>query len=364
MPIVPGGIVVVGSANADIYIEVASVPKVGETVDGQQTIIGPGGKGSNQAAAAGRYLTHPTPASSTEDASAPAPRPVPSAAWVGKLGTDAHASMFLSGFASCNVDASLAENLSSHPTGQAFIILDSRSHNSIIICLGANEQWGTSSSPLTPAELSAVTSAGAVLLQREIPDAVNLAVARAAAAAGVPAMLDVGGRASPLDEEILPYLAYISLNETELARVVGKDVVVADLADPAAAAAAAAEGRSRVDPAPLLVAVAPLLAKGVGRVLLTLGEHGGFVFARGENGDAVVEASVCAAEAKEIVDTTGAGDCFRGVFAAALCVEKTSVTEALRAAAAASALCIGVKGTLPSMPTRESVDAVLEKKTE
>ncbi|CAI6007265.1 unnamed protein product, partial [Closterium sp. NIES-64] len=52
-------LVVVGSANADVYVEVARMPLAGETVSATSGCTLPGGKGANQAAAGAR-LGHPT----------------------------------------------------------------------------------------------------------------------------------------------------------------------------------------------------------------------------------------------------------------------------------------------------------------
>lgn len=63
---------------------------------------------------------------------------------------------------------------------------------------------------------------GAVLLQREIPESINLLVASVAHAAGVPVILDAGGVEGPICPELLKCLAVLSPNETELARLTGK----------------------------------------------------------------------------------------------------------------------------------------------
>ena len=63
--------------------------------------------------------------------------------------------------------------------------------------------------------------AGAVLLQREVPEGVNIEAARIAAAAGVPVILDCGGVEGPISEELLRDVAVLSPNETELARLTG-----------------------------------------------------------------------------------------------------------------------------------------------
>lgn len=66
-----------------------------------------------------------------------------------------------------------------------------------------------------------ICTAGAVLLQREIPDSMNESVARIASTASVPVVLDAGGIEAPLSPAILPYLEILSPNETELARLTG-----------------------------------------------------------------------------------------------------------------------------------------------
>eukprot|EP00854_Cymbomonas_tetramitiformis_P004482 gene4482-5494_t len=61
--------------------------------------------------------------------------------------------------------------------------------------------------------------AGALLLQREVPEEVNLAAARVARDAGVLVVLDAGGEEGPLPVELLCLVDVLSPNETELARL-------------------------------------------------------------------------------------------------------------------------------------------------
>lgn len=72
--------------------------------------------------------------------------------------------------------------------------------------------------------LQLLRSAGAVLLQREIPEEVNVHVAGIAAAAGVPVLLDCGGVEGPISSELLKNISILSPNETELARLTGSAV--------------------------------------------------------------------------------------------------------------------------------------------
>jgi len=57
------------------------------------------------------------------------------------------------------------------------------------------------------------------------------------------------------------------------------------------------------------------------------------------------------------LDTTGAGDCFRGSYVAARYGEGKSVVDAMRWAAAAGSLAVEVEGAMPSMPSRERIEA-------
>ena len=60
----------------------------------------------------------------------------------------------------------------------------------------------------------------------------------------------------------------------------------------------------------------------------------------------------------EAVDTTGAGDCFNGVFAAGL-AEELDLTAAAQRAATAAALSVTKVGAREGMPTREELEAFL-----
>ena len=67
-----------------------------------------------------------------------------------------------------------------------------------------------------------IESAGAILLQREIPEEVNIQVARIANSHGVPVLLDAGGVEGPISPDLLSCLSILSPNETELSRLTGK----------------------------------------------------------------------------------------------------------------------------------------------
>lgn len=97
-----------------------------------------------------------------------------------QVGDDAHANLVKDALASSGVRLDHV-NVVDAPTGHAVVMLQPGGKNSIIIVGGANVAWPTlddGSSRLTTNVQDLIKQAGAVLLQREIPDAVNLEAAK------------------------------------------------------------------------------------------------------------------------------------------------------------------------------------------
>ncbi|XP_010540120.1 PREDICTED: uncharacterized protein LOC104813974 [Tarenaya hassleriana] len=305
-------LVVVGSANADIYVEIERLPKEGETISARTGQTLAGGKGANQAAC-GAKLLYPT-------------------FFVGRLGDDAHGKLIEEALgAGCGVQLDYVRSGTEAPTGHAVVMLQPDGQNSIIIVGGGNmSSW---SENLSEDDLEVVRNAGVVLLQREIPDFVNIQVAKAAKKAGVPVILDVGGMDAPIPQELLDSIEILSPNETELARLTRMPTDTF-------------EQISR--------AVTKCHDLGVKQVLVKLGSKGSALFVQGRK---PIQQPII--PAPEVVDTTGAGDTFTAAFAVAM-VEAKSPEQCLRFAAAAASLCVRVKGAIPSMPDRSSVINLLE----
>ncbi|KAJ0257208.1 Ribokinase [Hirschfeldia incana] len=307
-------LVVVGSANADIYVEIERLPKEGETISAKTGQTLAGGKGANQAAC-GAKLDHPT-------------------YFVGRLGDDAHGKLIagaLGDGGGCGVRLDYVKEVKEEPTGHAVVMLQSDGQNSIIIVGGANMRgWPE---VMGDDELEIVRNAGVVLLQREIPDSINLQVAKAVKKAGVPVILDVGGMDTPIPNELFDSIDILSPNETELSRLTGMPTETFEQ---------------------ISQAVAKCHKLGVKQVLVKLGSKGSALFIEGEE---PIQQSII--PAAQVVDTTGAGDTFTAAFAVAM-VEGKSHVECLRFAAAAASLCVQVKGAIPSMPDRTSVLKLLQ----
>lgn len=300
-------LLVLGSINADLYVEIDALPKPGETIPGRDCAVRPGGKGANQAAAAAK-LGCPT-------------------RFAGHIGSDAFAGPLRAELRAAGADDALLATVPG-PTGQAYILLQRGGENSIIVAAGANYAW----SGLDQAIAAAIPSAGALLLQREIPEGISIAAARAAQAAGVPVLLDAGGSDDgPLPAELLAALAVISPNETELARLTGLPTG---------------------SDAEVIAAAKVLQGRGVGTVLVKLGARGCLLV---QADGSVLRQGVFKVP---VVDTTGAGDCFTGAYTVAL-LEGLSEGERLRFACAAAGICVQRKGAMPSMPMRAEVTEFL-----
>lgn len=149
-------LIVVGSANADIYVEIDRLPKEGETISAKTGQTLAGGKGANQAVCGGK-LEYPT-------------------YFVGQVGEDAHGKLITEALESGGVHLDYLNTVSNAPTGHAVVMLQSDGQNSIIIVGGANMSFWPET--LSEENLEVVRNAGIVLLQREIPDSVNIQVAK------------------------------------------------------------------------------------------------------------------------------------------------------------------------------------------
>ena len=111
-------IVVIGSSNTDMVMQVREFPRPGETVMGCGFLQNQGGKGANQAVACARLGAETS--------------------FVGKLGCDPLAQNTISLLRQEGIDVSHLTQTSESPSGTAFIMVDSHGENSIIVNSGAN----------------------------------------------------------------------------------------------------------------------------------------------------------------------------------------------------------------------------------
>jgi ribokinase len=303
-------LLVIGSINADLYVEVPRLPGPGETIAGIDAAVRPGGKGANQAVAASRLGVE---------------------TWfAGKLGSDAYAPPLRLALEGAGVETDLIEQVDG-PTGQAVILLQPGGTNSIIVVGGANREWVE----LDERVHARLREVGAVLLQCEIPDAINLEAAHAARALGVPVILDAGGSGGVVMSALLPLVDILSPNEHELAVLTSMPTATNE---------------------EVLAAARSLQVKGAHTLLVKLGARGAMLVP--EQGKPVIHSAF----EVNVVDTTGAGDCFTAAYAVAT-VGGMQPQARLRFACAAAALSVMRKGAIPSMPNREAVKRFLMSNT-
>ncbi|MCV2394213.1 ribokinase [Actinotalea sp. M2MS4P-6] len=289
-------VVVVGSVNADLVLEVPRHLHPGETLLGRDASVLPGGKGANQAVAAARLGAD--------------------VAMVGAVGTDPNADVALAELRRAGVDLAAVRRVEG-PTGLAVVTLADDGENSIIVIPGAN-----STTDVAAVEAAASTIAGAAVcvLQAEIPlDAVGRA-AHLAHEAGRRVVLNVAP-ACRLPLDVLRLADPLVVNEHEAAILLG--------ADPGTAV-------------PAEQTVRELAELGVGSVVLTLGAAG--VVGLDATGTWSLPARPVTPR-----DTTGAGDAFVGALAVGLAQGDPARDAALLATrvAAASVQRLGAQLSYP-----------------
>lgn len=295
----------------DFVVQVERLPTPGETIPGWDFEMVPGGKGANQANAAGRLS------------------PRGRVRMVGRVGADDAGQRLTASLAGAGVDVSSVAADPAYPTGIAMIWVEAGTgQNSIVVSAEANGAF----SPEQVAESGAAFhDARYALFQLESPlDTVEAAM-RLARRNGARVILDPAP-ARALPASILELVDILTPNESEACILLGQPV-----------------SRVTEDDAPALAR--SLLALGPAAVILKLGERGCF-YADGRR------AVHSPGFTMEPVDSTAAGDTFNGALAVAL-LENQPLESALRFANAAAALSVMRFGAQTSAPSRHEVEAFL-----
>ena len=303
-----GKLVVLGSINADHILNLESFPTPGETVTGHHYQVAFGGKGANQAVAAGR---------SGADI-----------AFIACTGDDDIGERIRRQLERDRIDVAPVRAVKEQSTGVALIFVNAEGENVIGIHAGANAALSVGQ---VAAEEARIAGAQALLMQLESPLESVLAAAKIAHQHQTTVVLNPAP-ARALSDELLSLIDIITPNETEAEKLTGIRV---ENDDDAAKAARA------------------LHEKGIGIVMITLGSRGVWVSHDGQ-GRRVPGFKV------QAVDTIAAGDTFNGAFVTAL-LEGTALDEAIRFAHAAAAIAVTRKGAQPSVPWREEIDEFLRQ---
>ena len=296
-------VIVIGSSNTDLVIRADKLPSPGETVLGGAFFTSAGGKGANQAVAAARAGAQVT--------------------FIARMGCDDFGAQALSAFQREGIDTRWVVSDPHLPSGVAFILVDGRGENSIVVASGAN-------AALSPDQIQdqVYEDAEICLLQLEIPIETVVHAASLSTKNKTRVVLNPAP-AADLPEEIWPHLFLITPNQTETEYLTGIPPN---------------------SPQNIAKAADKLLQKGAQNAIITLGAQGAF-FATPDQ-----TLHIPAFKATPI-DTTGAGDAFNGALSCALS-ENQSLGTAIRFACAAGALTVGKAGAQPAIPTRDQIDAL------
>lgn len=305
------GVVIVGSVTADVTTFSRRLPARGETILGDQFTLFLGGKGANQAVAAGRAGARTS--------------------FVGCVGDDLFHDLVVDGLMTAGVDVTHLRTVPG-PTGIAHIRVDASAQNDIVMVPLANAELNAAQ---IDAALDALAPTTSVLLtQLETPSALTAHITSRGQELGFTVILDPAP-AAELPAEVWRSIDIVTPNETEASLISGIEVTDAATAEQA--------GRW-------------FLGQGAGAAVITLAAQGSCVVTA-EGATFVPPLPV------EAVDTTAAGDAYAGYLGAAL-ANGATLTDAVRLATAAGALTVTKQGASPSLPERRDVDALLALQTD
>jgi len=297
-------IFVCGSLHLDVIVNAPHLPRVDETVVGDRVAYAFGGKGGNQAVAAARMGA--------------------ATAMAGSVGDDAFGAQLLAGLDAAAVDRAQVR-LDPGASGMSVAVVGPDGGYGAIIVSGANLHIDASS-------VHVPDGTRVVLLQNEIPEAVNLAVARLARSEGAEVILNAAP-ARMVAPALLALIDVLVVNRIEAADLLGLSETALDLTQ-------AAKDLSAFGPRSCLITL--------GADGLMLAEHG--------------RVAALPAHPVEVVSTHGAGDAFLGALAAER-ARGTDFAEAVRFGQAAAALHVSTRIKARAMLDADQVRAFLRLST-
>lgn len=299
-------IVVFGSMNVDIVMPVDHFPETGETVLCTADYLSrPGGKGANQAIAAARAGAK--------------------VAMSGKVGDDAFGRRSVNNLKTQGVWTT-GIGISERPTGCATIAVNMKGANIIMVAPGANMDV---TNDQLPDEI--FIEKNILLVQMEANPAETFEVLARAHRGGATTILNASP-AREIPEGVLDTVDYLIVNELE-----GHQL-------------AAGLGIGPCEGAELAGKIA---SHGKTAVIVTREDQGAMA-ARGGSLFKIGALPV------EVVDTTGAGDAFCGIFAASLLAGHSWLNAIHYASVGAGLACLGL-GAQSGLPALDDIEASLSR---
>ena len=299
-------ICVFGIFVADICFFADSIPVAGQTILGDKYIIGPGGKGSNQAIAAARAGGE--------------------VSFISKVGKDNYADLAISLYKDTGINFDGLVIQENESTGSAGILINRKTgENAINVVPGAA---GTIGKNLIDKNLSIIKDSKIFLTQLETPKDVTLYALKEAKSQNCITILNPAP-SREIPDDYFQYVDFFTPNETEASFYFNKLVKNED---------------------DCKVAGNFFLEKGVKNILITLGEKG--CYFKNSDEEFLIPASNLN---KPVVDTTGAGDAFNGALSVALSQNK-SYKQSIEFANLVAGISVTREGAANSMPTKKEIE--------
>ena len=296
-------IMIIGSLNIDFVVEVEEMPEAGETILAQSYTKIPGGKGANQAFAAGKLGADIT--------------------MLGAVGSDENGTELLNSLKSANVCTEYIKIDETENTGIAWITVSQAGENSITVVQGANRKVDKA---YIDKHIEEIKKTDIVILQLEIPLDTVIYAAKLAKTYGKTVILDPAPAQRKLPNELLSCVDIIKPNETELQILMDLENAEEDL-----------ENSTNL-----------LKQRGIKNVIVTLGGKGAYL----NSADGTKE--FFPSEKVQVVDTTAAGDTFTAAIAVKL-ADDEALSKAIEFANRAAAITVTRKGAQSSIPSLAEV---------
>lgn len=274
---IDGTVCIVGSMNADYTVTTQCLPRPGETVTGSPLCILPGGKSSNQAAAAARLGA--------------------SVRIFAAVGSDSNAAFLLNELAKTGVDTTYVQHVTNMSTGTTVITVDETGENTIVYSPGSNACVDVD---YIRSSYEALISASVLGLCLESPIETVTETARICHDAGVTVLLNDSPFVTTLPDELIEAADILLVNEHEMAQLL-------DITEPS-------DGDWRNFD--WILAMNRMRKYGFDRSIVTLGSEGAVVLDATAQGLSPVQHITPIRV--NVRDTTGCGDAFMGTILAGL----------------------------------------------
>ena len=296
---------ILGVFVADLCFIGDRIPSKGQTILGKKHVVGPGGKGSNQAIAAARL---------NGDVS-----------FITKVGKDSHSEMAFNLYREAGVKTHSIIQDEKLFTGVAGIMIDKDGNNAINVVSGAAEHLFAED---IDNKVETIKNSEIFLTQMETPDEITIYALKKAKEHKCITILNPAP-ARKIDEGNFKLIDFFTPNETEAEFYLNKKIETSE---------------------DIKNAANDLLKKGIKNVIITLGEKG--IYFANEKENFFLEAYKLK---QPVIDTTGAGDAFNGAFAVGL-ANDLDIKEALSFANKVAGISTTRLGAAASMPYAKELE--------